>query len=306
MSGFSLSGIVPPVVTPLTPDQQLDVASLRKVIDNQIEAGVDALFALGSTGEVAYFDDDQRLQIVEKVVELVAGRVPVLVGCIENTWRRVVQQAKLLSIPGVCALVATSPIYAINSDQEIADHFRAIADHVDLPLLAYNVPVRTHAKLSNDVLLSLGEEGVLVGVKDSSGDDVSFRRLAIANRERGIGLKLFTGHEVVCDGQLLSGADGIVPGLANVDPAGYVQLWRASQAGDWAGAKAAQDKLAKLMEIAFQAPGRSGDAAGVGGFKTAMAYLGILETATMAHPVQVLSKESVARVHKVVDEWKAL
>jgi len=305
MAEFNLTGILPPLVTPFTPDGQIDETALRQLVDRQIAAGVDGLFAMGSTGEVAYLTNDERYRIVDIVLDQAAGRVPVLVGCIETTGKRVVEQAKHYVGTGVAALVIAAPFYAINSPAEIADQFRLVRDAVDLPLVAYDVPVRTHHKMGFNTLVELGQEGTIVGVKDSSGDDVGFRRLILANRAVGSPLKLYTGHEIVCDGTLLGGADGIVPGLANVDPDGYVAMWRARQAGDWTAVARIQDILTNLMDIAFQAPGRSGDAAGVGGFKTAMAYLGYLPTATMASPIQPLDQTAIAGVHAAVDRWRA-
>lgn len=305
MSDFKIRGILPPLVTPLTPNQELDEGALRDSVDRQVNAGVDGLFVMGSTGEVAYFTDERRKQIADIVINQANGRVPVLVGCIDTSADRVIEQTKWAQDAGAAAIVATSPIYAINSPAEVADHFRRIKEHVSVPLVAYDVPVRTHCKLTGPMLVQLGSEGVLAAVKDSSGDDVGFRRLVLANRAAGSPLTLFTGHEVVCDGALLGGADGIVPGLANVDPDGYVAMWKAAQAGDWASVRDIQDRLVGLMEIAFQAPGRSGDAAGVGGFKTAMTYLGYLKSSTMAAPVDVLDEQQIAAVHAVVDTWKA-
>lgn len=301
MSNLRLSGIIPPVVTPFTPDGQIDRASLVRLVNHFVDADVDGLFALGSTGEVAYLSDAQRREVVEVVCEANAGRLPVVVGCIDLTWARVVDQAKTLASDGVAAVVATAPLYARNSMAEINDHFRAIAAGSPVPLIAYDVPVRVGVKLLPEQLVQLGAEGAIIAVKDSSGDDVSFRRLVVQNRAAGSPLQVLTGHEVVCDGMVLAGADGIVPGLANVDAAGYVRLWQAATAGDWAAAAGEQERLNVLMEVAFQALGRSGDACGVGGFKTAMAHLGLIDSATMAKPVEALDGEVADRVRAIVD-----
>src|SRR5699024_1659525 len=103
-------------------------------------------------------------------------------------------------------------------------------------------------KMPLDVLVRLAEEGVLAGVKDSSGDDIAFRRLLLATRHLS-DFAVFTGHEVVTDGAMLGGAAGIVPGLGNVDPAGYVRLYAAARAEDWSTVVAEQDRLARLFEI---------------------------------------------------------
>ena len=107
--------------------------------------------------------------------------------------------------------------YAIGNAAETETHFRTIHAAVDKPIFAYDVPVRTHFKLPTDLLVRLGRDGVIAGVKDSSGDDVSFRQLLLAAKDIP-NFDIFTGHEVVVDGALLGGAQGVVPGLGNVDP----------------------------------------------------------------------------------------
>ncbi|WP_265522264.1 dihydrodipicolinate synthase family protein [Oerskovia flava] len=295
-------GIVPPILTPLTTDGEVDTASLVRLTRHLLDAGVHGLFVLGSTGEVAYLTDTQRELVVRTVAETTAGRVPVLAGAIELTSARVVAQARAAVAAGADAVVATAPVYAINDVDEIEQHLRTVAAAVDVPLLAYDIPVRVRTKLPLEMLVRLGREGVLAGVKDSSGDDVGFRRLVAANAAAGSPLALFTGHEVVVDGMLLLGADGVVPGLGNVDAAGYVRLWDLADAGKWDEARREQDRLAALFEIVFQAGGRSGDAAGVGAFKVAVHAQGLVDTATMAHPVAPLDAPVVGRIETIVRE----
>lgn len=305
MKKFDLTGIIPPVVTPLTEDGKPDIATLETVVNHLVDGGVHGLFALGSTGEVAYLSDDERDLVISTIVKAAAGRVPVLAGAIDLTARRVADVARRAEQLGAAAIVATAPFYAINSPVEIAEHFRHINAAVSVPLLAYDVPVRVHTKLTPSLLLQLGQEGTIVGMKDSSGDDISFRRLLAANFAAGSPLKCFTGHEVVVDGMLLAGADGAVPGLANVDPAGYVRLHEAAARGDWDAARVEQERLNELFEIVFQSVGLSGDAAGVGAFKAAMKARGILGSARMAYPIQSLPEDAVTKVEAIVTEWEA-
>lgn len=298
-------GVIPPLVTPFTDDGEVDVAALEQLVEHLVASGVHGVFPLGSTGEVAYLTDAQRRLVTSTVATATAGRVPVLVGCIDLTAARVVEQARQARDAGADGIVATTPIYAINDAQEIAGHFRTIRSAVDLPLIAYDVPVRAHARPPLEVLIQLGQEQVLVGVKDSSGDDVGFRRLVRANRAAGHPLALLSGHELLCDAMLLVGADGLVPGLGNVDPAGYVRLYDAAVAGDWERAVAEQQRLADLFEIVFAAAGRSADARGVGAFKAAMVALGLMPSARMATGIDALDEAHDGLVRTVVHDWQA-
>lgn len=298
-------GVILPVITPFADTGDVDHDTLAALVDHLICAGVNGLFALGSSAESAYLTDTQRRDVLTTIVGAADHRLPVLAGCIETTAARVIEQARTAEGAGVDGIVATGPFYAINDPAEIADHFRRIHAAVEQPLIAYDVPVRVHVKLTVPTLITLGTEGVLVGVKDSSADDVGFRQLVLANRAAGSPLALMTGHEVVCDAAALIGADGLVPGLGNVDAAGYVRLWRAACAGDWSAAVAEQDRLAQLMGIASVASGRSADARGIGAFKTAMVHLGLLPSARMADPVQRLTEPETAAVVDIVRAWQA-
>lgn len=297
-----LSGIVPPLVTPLDASGAVDVESLDRLVDHLVDGGVHALFVLGSSGQVAYLTDDERDLVLGRVVERAAGRVRVLAGTVDLTARRVVDQARRAVDLGADAVVVTSPLYTLNDAAEVAEHFRIVARGVDAPVIAYDVPVRTRTKLGVDLLVGLAGEGVIAGVKDSSGDDVSFRRLVRANELAGCPLSISTGHEVMVDGMALLGADGAVPGLANVDPAGYCRLWRAATDGDWVTARAEQDRLARLFDIAFVPRGRSGDAAGIGAFKTALASLGVIASNAMPAPLPALGDDEVAAIDEILAE----
>lgn len=296
----SFEGVIPPLLTPLTVEGDLDVASLERLIEHHIAAGVDGLFVLGSSGEVAFFEDAMRDRVLGEAVRLVAGRVPVLAGIIDTQTRRVLDHLRRAEQYGIAGVVATAPFYAITGPDEIETHFRAIAAATELPVFAYDLPVSVHTKLDPGLLVRLGAEGVLTGVKDSSGDDVTFRRLLLMNEDAGSPLTLLTGHELMVDGIYLIGGDGSVPGLGNVDPAGYVRLDRAARAGDYQALRTEQDRLARLFDIVFSVRGKTGPAQGVGAFKTALYLMGIFTTNTMSSPMTALEGENVDRVRAVL------
>lgn len=302
-SATPLAGVVPPLITPLTADGDLDVPSLERLVSRLLDGGVDGIFALGSSGEIAFFDDAQRAQVLETVTGLVAGQVPVIAGVIDTQTRRVIQHIRAAERFGLDGYVVTAPFYAVTGPEEIDTHFRAVAAAAGAPIWAYDLPVCVHVKLSPQHLVQLGADGVITGVKDSSGDDVSFRRLARMNRAAGSPLTLLTGHEVVVDGAYLAGAAGSVPGLGNVDPTGFVRMHRAAMAGDWEQMRLEQDRLAALFEIVFQPLGKTGPAAGVGAFKTALRELGVLSTNVMTTPMSPIEDaEAVARIRAILEQ----
>ncbi|MDP9980992.1 4-hydroxy-tetrahydrodipicolinate synthase [Pseudarthrobacter oxydans] len=294
-------GVIPPVVTPRHADGSIDTGSLQNLTRHLLDGGVSGLFVLGSSGEVPYLTNAERELVVSTIAATNSGSVPLIVGANEQTTNRVIEEARKVIDLGADAIVVTSMYYAIGNAEETETHFRAIHDAVSTPIFAYDVPVRTHFKLPTDLLVRLGRDGVIAGVKDSSGDDVAFRQLLLAAREIP-NFDIFTGHEVVVDGALLGGAQGVVPGLGNVDPRGYRNLMDAAAAGDWAKAAAEQDRIADLFEIVYTPNGRvSGGAAGLGAFKTALQLMGIIESNTMSSPMPALNEDETTAIKVILE-----
>lgn len=300
MNHPQFAGVVPPVVTPLTQDGVVDAASLERLVGRLLEAGVHGIFALGSSGETVYLTDEQRDRTLEVIVKTVSRQVPVIAGCIEPTTPRVLDRAQAAIALGAEAVVTTAPFYTLAGPHEVERHFRAIATAVDAPQLAYDIPACVHYKLSPELLVRLALDDVIAGVKDSSGDDVSFKQLLIELQDQAPQLPFaaLTGHEVVVDAMMLAGATGSVPGLANVDPHGYVRLHQASVAGDWTSARTEQDRLTRLFRIVTAAdPATSfGSTRGVGAFKAALALLGVIASPTVSLPMRRLDDDETARV----------
>lgn len=293
-------GIVPPVVTPLTEGFEVDYPSFSRAIEHLIVGGVHGLFVLGSTSEVVFFDEATRRRIIEHAVKVVGGRVPILAGVIDPTTDRVIGHARAAKEAGADAIVVTAPFYTRTSQPEIADHFRYVRDGIDLPVIAYDIPVCVHSKLDRSTIVTLAREGVIVGLKDSSGDDGAFR-LALMDLADRQDFFLMTGSEIVADSALAAGAHGVVPGLANVDPQGYVRLYDAARRGDPAAARREQERLCRLFEIVWCGlPRASAGAAGVGGFKTAMRRLGIIATNVMARPQRTLDDAEALKVEAIL------
>lgn len=277
-----LTGVIPPVCTPLTPAQEVDTASLVRLVDHLTGAGVNGLFVLGSTSEAAFLTDTQRRTVVATVTGHVAGRLPVLAGVIDMTTPRVLAHARAALDAGADALVATAPFYARTDAAEIERHYRLLAERTQAPVVAYDLPSSVHTKPPAELLLRLAADGVLAGVKDSSEDQANLRTLIAAARSRPAGRRGFavlTGSENLVDTALLMGADGAVPGLANIDPHGYVRLVRHCAGGDWQRARAEQERLLALVAMV-----NAGGLAPIGAFKTALRLRGVIDHATTAEP----------------------
>ncbi|MET7679832.1 dihydrodipicolinate synthase family protein [Streptomyces sp. NPDC005423] len=297
-----LTGVVPPVCTPLTPDREVDVRSLLRLVDHLVAGGVHGLFLLGSTSEAVYLTDRQRRSVVETVVGHVGGQLPVLAGAIDMTTPRVLDHVASVTAAGADAVVVTAPFYTRTHPAEIARHYRLVAAGSPVPVIAYDLPVAVHTKLPADVVLELAAEGVLAGLKDSSGDLGAFRAVVTGARGRPdiTGFSVLTGSELVVDSALALGADGAVPGLANVDPQGYVRLDRLCRAGDQDRARAEQERLGALFGMVHVGdPARMGSSSSaLGAFKAALHLLGVIDSPATAEPQVPLTRDEVAEVGK--------
>ncbi|MEU3514066.1 dihydrodipicolinate synthase family protein [Streptomyces sp. NPDC006654] len=294
-----LTGVVPPLCTPLTPDREVDVRSLDRLVDRLTQAGVDGLFVLGSTSEAAYLTDRQRRLVTETVVSRAGGRLPVLAGVIDMTTPRVLDHVASVTSAGADAVVVTAPFYTRTHPAEIARHLRLVAERSPVPVIAYDIPSAVHTKLPADLVLGLAAEGVLAGLKDSSGDLAGLREVVVGSR--GLpGFGALTGSEVTVDSALALGADGVVPGLGNVDPDGYVRLYRLCRAGDWERARAEQERLCGLYRMTGVGdPGRmGGSSAALGAFKAALHLRGVIDCPATAEPQVPLSEAETERVAK--------
>lgn len=299
----NFGGIVPPLCTPLTEAFEVDTQSLQRLIEFQLNAGVQGLFVLGSTGETAFLTDAQRATVLDVAVHAVAGQVPVLAGVIDMTTARTLEHARVAWKAGVDGIVMTAPFYTRISQVELVEHFRLVHNALDLPLFAYDIPVGVQTKIARETVLQMASDGLIVGVKDSSGDEANFRSL-VMERENFETFLTFTGSELLVDTTLQMGASGAVPGLANVDPVGYVRLYQAAQSEDWRAARREQERLFRLFSIvAAGTPGRMGTgSSAMGGFKTALLLRGVIATNVVGRPQIRLNAEEVSKVRQALSE----
>lgn len=269
-------GVVPPLCTPLTEDGEVDTASLERLTAFQLDAGVHGLFVGGSTGEIAQLTDAARDLALRTVIGTAAGQVPVLAGAIDTGTLRVLAHARRAQELGADAVVVTAPFYVGVGEPEVRAHFTRLHAALDVPLVAYDIPSNVGYKLPSGLVTELARDKVIAAVKDSSGDLEGFQR--VLDGAAGTGADCLTGSETLADLAMARGADGIVPGLGNVDPHGYVRLYEAARAGDFATATAEQRRLTALFGIITVAdPARIGRISGaLGAFKAALVARGVI------------------------------
>lgn len=248
MERNAIRGVVPPLVTPVDDVERVDVPALRRIIRYVIRGGVHGVFVLGSTGEFFGLEEDQQRLAVETTVDEVSGRVPVFAGIGAVTTRGCVKAARMAEKAGAQAVTLLPPAYLSPNDDELFDHFRAVADAVSIPLLAYNNPDRIRVNLSASLVERLAALPNVVGVKDSSGDMTLTAEYL--RRTRGTGFRVMAGRDTMILATLAYGGAGCVAATANVAPEFVVRIYDRFQVGDLAGALQAQFDLAPLR-LAF-------------------------------------------------------
>ena len=296
----SLHGVIPPICTPLTAGGEVDVPSVHNLVDYLVENGVHGIFALGSTGEFSLLTNRQKEVLLDAVTEAVDHRVPVVVGILDTSTSRCIENGQVARQAGADALVLGSIYYFTASQKEVMDHFRAVHAAVGLPILAYDIPSLVHSKLDVGTIRTLFEEGVIIGIKDSSGMPDKFREVLVATR--GTGFRAFTGSELVFDVYLGMGAHGGVPGLGNVLPAEYVHIYDLAQEGDWAAAAQVQERLmAGYWDLVSQGDqGYSFLSSALGGFKAGLKAKGVIANSTVGAPLHCFGPEEEERVAEIL------
>ena len=295
-----LGGVIPPVTTPYLKNGDVDVVSLEKLINFELGAGVHAIFALGTGGEGPYQTPDQQHAILSTITRVVAGKVPVLVGVSDVGTRKVLENVKVATQYPIDALVSTPAFYGSVSYNETNAHFRSIAESSDLPLYAYDIPIFTGSKIPAELTVQLAKDGVIRGIKDTSGEEDGFRYIIEHTRDIE-GFAVITGSDITGDAAMLQGAHGMIVGVANIDPHGFVKLYNHASKGEWDQAREVQERLHKLRLIAKIASKRiSGFSATIGAFKEAQVARGLFENADLQPPLQPLNSEEKAAVREVL------
>ncbi|GAA4334016.1 4-hydroxy-tetrahydrodipicolinate synthase [Pigmentiphaga soli] len=238
-------GVVPAVATPFGDGERLDTGRLRELIDDYIACGVDGISVAGSQGEFFSLDYDEHVRLLETTMDAVAGRVPVYAGTGGVTTRgsiRLTQVAQSLQVD--LALLIT-PYFVQPTQDELAEHFTAVARATELPVMLYNNPPRTGVNVQPSTLVRCMAAPNVVGVKDSSGDITQTVEYLLASGRRAL---VFSGRDTIFQSLMMHGGHGTISPAANVFPKLVVAQYRAARAGDWAEAGRIHDIMAPLRE----------------------------------------------------------
>ena len=240
-----VEGIVVPIVTPLTREGSFDEKRMRELVEFLIEGGVDGLFPLGTSGEFALFDREDRKLITQTVVDQVNGRVPVLAGVSDPSLSNVIHFANDAKDVGADAVVATPPYYFTTTEDGIYDHFATIASKAELPLFVYNIPEWTHLFVTPKVVERLADKRLIAGMKYTEYNLLNLLRFIRVARDR---ISILTGSDAMAFTCLEFGGSGAVIGVANVAPKLASSIFDEFKLGNLEAARASQTKLLPVIE----------------------------------------------------------
>ncbi len=249
MAEFIFRGAGTAIVTPFTMDDQIDFDAFRRHVEQQIEGGVDALVVLGTTGENATIWPKERRELVERAIEFVGGRVPVIIGSGNNSTSESIVFSKEATASGADGLLVVGPYYNKPTQAGFRAHVAAIADATDTPIVIYNVPGRTSFNILPETILQLAEEvPSVVGVKEASG---SLAQISDVLSHRPSSLAVYSGDDEITLPLIALGGDGVVSVLSNALPEPFVELVHLALDGRLAEAKERHFRLLPAMRACF-------------------------------------------------------
>jgi 4-hydroxy-tetrahydrodipicolinate synthase len=275
-------GIIPPMVTPLLDQENLDVDGLERLIEHILSGGVHGLFVLGTTGEGPSLSYKIRQEVITRTCDQVDGRVPVMVGVTDSSFVESIRLAQFSAEAGANAVVVAPPYYFGAGAAELVHYYSSLVKEMPLPVFLYNMPSCCKVELTTDVIEPLLEQPNIVGLKDSSGNMTFLHKMSRLIREKS-DWSIFVGPEELLCESLFLGVDGGVSGGANLFPHLYVDIFNAAEKGDYDKARELHKQIIAISSTLW-AVGSYGSSF-VKGLKCALSCLGICSD-TMGMPFE--------------------
>lgn len=292
----TVSGVVPPIGTPVTDHDRVDESALRRLARYLISAEVHGILANGSMGGFAFLTDEEQIRAISIVVEEVNGVVPVMGGLGETSTSRAVRKAKQIAREGVTHLSILPPFYFYATQEHLVAYFSEIAAAVDLPIFLYDNPVLTKNPIHPETVVELRRRiPAIAGIKESNQDIFNLQTLIDLTSDEE-DFSVLTGSEFLIVVALQMGCSGFVGGLHNVCPHMAVELYDAYCSGNLQKARELQKDLINTWQIF-----KYGSIWGA--FDEALRYLDLADRATGAPYVSTLTPEEKLRVHNILDRY---
>ncbi len=289
---MKLQGCGTALITPFRPDGALDEPALHLLVQSQVEHGVSILIPCGTTGEASTLSEQETERVIELTIAAAVGRVPVFAGCTHNSTVQAVRNAQRLArIPGLSGLLSANPYYNRPNQEGQFQHFRAIAEAVNLPILLYNIPGRTATNLLPETVLRLAEFPNIVGIKESSGQIGQITEILV---HAPSSFSVLAGDDAMALPVLALGGEGLVSVASNAIPGPISQMIAAALDNDWETARQLNARHFALMQAHFCEPSPAP-------IKAVMAMLGHCSE-TLRLPMAPVTEASRARLKALLQE----
>ena len=247
---MKVKGLWVPVVTPFE-NEELDMVSYEKLVNHYINEGVHGLMPLGTTGETPTLSEKEYEEIVCKTMEVINGRVPVIIGLGGNCTRSVIDKLKVAEKHKVQGILSVSPYYNRPDQRGIYEHFKKISESTDLDIVLYNIPYRTGRNMENETILRLSEEKNIVGVKDASGDFNKTIELLLNKPDE---FSVLSGEDNLFYSSLLLGGDGGVTASAHLKTRDFIKVYDYIQNNDAKAALEIWKEISPMIPLLFKEP----------------------------------------------------
>ncbi|WP_224973269.1 4-hydroxy-tetrahydrodipicolinate synthase [Acinetobacter oleivorans] len=244
----TIQGSIVAIVTPMLKDGGVDWKGLEKLVEWHIEQGTNSIVAVGTTGEASTLSMEEHTQVIKEIIRVANKRIPIIAGTGANSTREAIELTKAAKDLGADAALLVTPYYNKPTQEGLFQHYKAIAEAVELSLILYNVPGRTGVDLANDTAVRLAEIPNIVGIKDATGDVPRGKALIEALNGK---MAVYSGDDETAWELMLLGADGNISVTANVAPKAMSEVCAVAIAKDEQQAKTINNKIANLHNILF-------------------------------------------------------
>ena len=293
-----LSGIIPPLVTPLINNETLDVESLERLIEHLIEGGVHGLFVLGTTGEEQSLSYDVRKQMIKEACRINRGRLPLLACITDTSIEESVRLARKAADYGADGVVSAPPYYFATGQPELAQFYEELVPQLPLPVFLYNMPSHVKVSFAPDTVARIARNEQVVGFKDSSANTVYFQSVMYKMQHRP-DFAMLVGPEEITGECVLLGAQGGITGGANMFPELYVAMYDAASARDINRVLDLQQLIMQISTTIYTV-GKHGSSY-LKGLKCALSLLGIINDDFVASPFYKFETPERGKIRQALD-----
>ena len=272
----TLQGTGVALVTPFKEDKTIDVPALERLVHSQVENGVDYLVVLGTTAETPTLSTEEKELVKKTVKQANNGRLPMVLGVGGNNPQTIVEQVREVSPKYYIAILSVTPYYNKPSQEGLYQHYKAVAEATELPILLYNVPSRTGVNMDYRTTLRLAKEVPnIIGIKEASGNIIQIMHLLRGRKENFL---VISGDDATALPTVLLGGDGTISVLGQAFPERYSQMIRQGLQGNYKEANTIQYQLLEAMELIF----KEGNPVGI---KALLSLLGVINTLEVRLPL---------------------